>query len=167
MFRYLVDHPGEPVSNVAARMGIAVATASVYLRALNARGLLRADRSGPWVRYSVEPDPTIPESAGLVSALRAELRSGDRTVDPVFHILTAFTHPRRLLVLRVLAETGGLTRPAMRRQTGMPEDALARHLDKLVRRGFATVDNGTVFPATPPGPLARTLLYIAAGKATS
>jgi len=54
----------------------------------------------------------------------------------VLHAATAFTHPRRIQVLRRLAAGGALDVPTLTRDLKMSQAALSRHLEKLIRRGY-------------------------------
>ena len=51
-------------------------------------------------------------------------------------IFTAYTHPRRLLLLRYLVQQKMGTPDTLREALGISADALDRHLDKLQRRGL-------------------------------
>ena len=51
-------------------------------------------------------------------------------------IFTAYTHPRRLLLLRYLVQHKMGTSDTLREAIGISADALDRHLDKLQRRGL-------------------------------
>ena len=48
------------VSELAAEAGLPIPTASVYLRALNARGLISVVRAGPHVYYGTGSDRSLP-----------------------------------------------------------------------------------------------------------
>jgi DNA-binding transcriptional ArsR family regulator len=165
MIQHLTAHPDLTVTGMAEAMGLPTPVASVYLRALNARGILRALRDGPRVHYRVTPDPTLPEAAILVAVLHRDLLQGGKVVDRAFHALTGFTHPRRIEIVRALAETPGLARPALWRRTGMSPDALRRHVAKLIRRGYILEEDEQLQLGMPSGHLAPALLRLAIGPA--
>jgi DNA-binding transcriptional ArsR family regulator len=155
MLRELLRTSGRTVSELALIMRISMPTATVYLRALAARGLLRAERDGPRVRYRVMADPTIPEAGALVSALTEDLRT-QRDVVHVYRLATAFTHPRRQTVYETLRQAD-CTLSELGRRTRIPARSLARHLAKLSDRGFVVEASGTYRAVVPPGRLAAVL----------
>ena len=100
MFLLLVREPGLTVSAAATRLRVSLPLASLYLRALEARGVLVSKRAQRWVTYQVSEENSA--VAPLVLALRASARHNDHFVDSTFKLVTAFTHPRRVDVFRVL-----------------------------------------------------------------
>lgn len=164
LLRYLLAHPDQTVSRVAEHAGLSPSLVSQYLRALNARGILRVSRRGVWVHYRVDPDSTIPETVPLVDALRREFRRPGDTIEHVFSALTAFTHPRRVRLVRLLGKTRGLGRAELQRRSDMSGDALSRHLAKLTRRGVVAERDGAWRLEAPNDPLVKTLTSIAVRK---
>jgi DNA-binding transcriptional ArsR family regulator len=166
MLQHLMKHPDATVSNLATSLAIPVPTASVYLRMLNARGVILATRQGPHVRYRMAPDPTVPESTVLVTGLQDELRRGGAGVETAFRMLTAFTHPRRIAIVVALAGSNskGVAREDLRQRTGISRTSFAMHIDKLARRGVIVEDECVLRTATPATPLAKALLRIASSR---
>lgn len=160
MLRHLMERPDLPVSEVARSLKVPCTVASQYLRALNARGLLKARRVGRWVYYRAGPDESIREAKLLLEALRRTFATETDPVDVVFRLATAFTHPRRQDILRAL-QGRGLTIGQLKARTGISLSALRRHLGKLVDRGFVDVENGVYRRAVPNGSLATTLSQLA------
>ncbi|MBN2449539.1 MAG: winged helix-turn-helix transcriptional regulator [Lentisphaeria bacterium] len=158
---HLIDHPDDMVSQVARGVGIPVAVASQYLRILNARGVLRATRRSRWVHYRLAADPSLPEASVLVAALGESLAADTRDLDSAMATLTAFTHPRRLLLLALLWQYGHLDYSELMGRSGIPHQALTRHLDKLQRRGLVDLHGGRYRLTCGPDVLARALLSIA------
>ena len=159
----LLDGRARTVSAVADAEGLSEVSASQCLRALNARGLLRVRRVSRWVEYRLGADPAVPETAPLVRALRRQLRGGRAAVTATFADLTAFTHPRRLLIVRALPAKDGAALGALRAATGISEPALFRHLLKLVHRGVVGRDDGLYRRLVTGTPVLRTLTMLAAG----
>ena len=54
-------------------------------------------------------------------------------------LFTTYTHLRRLLILRHLAVNGACTAAVLEQRIGMSPAAMARQLDKLLRRGLVSV----------------------------
>jgi len=164
-FRALLRHPYRTVSDVASDTGLPESTASEYLRTLNARGLLDVRRTSRWVEYRVSPNHSIPFATPLVSALKKQLLGGDEAIETVFKDLTAFTHPRRVHIVRVLKETSGLTAIRLVARTGISLPAMRRHLRKLVRRQIVQeLDNSTYVLCRARSTLADALIRIACGE---
>lgn len=135
MLQALFKKPNQTVSQVAKYLGVPATVASVYLRALNARGLLRSVRKGAHVRYGVAANPSIPGCADLVKALRHVFERHQAPVDIIFRQATAFTHPRRIVIMHAL-QAGPRHYQDIRLMTGISLQALMRHLKKLADRGF-------------------------------
>ena len=149
-----------PVSALADTVGVSTALASVYLRALGARGLLAARRDGPWVFYRPTADPSVRGAAELSQAIGKAFARRPGQAETIFRQATAFTHPRRLRIVQTLAR-GAMTTEVLARRTAINRFALRRHLAKLVRRGFVKETAGTWRLARPREPLAATLLRLA------
>jgi DNA-binding transcriptional ArsR family regulator len=74
----------------------------------------------------------------LVSALKKQLSGdGDDVIERAFKDLTAFTHARRIRIVRALNAAPGLSFVALARRTHISSPALRRHLRKLVNRRIA------------------------------
>lgn len=155
----IIRRPHQPVSELAARTQIPLPTASQYLRALNARGLLRAQRTGRWVRYRATPDVTMPETRRLLKALKRVLVTDDRPAEEVMRTLTGFTHPRRLAILKAL-QVGPLTYVEIQDHTGISRRAIDRHLRKLLVRGIIRREGDLLILAHPRDSLGRTLVQL-------
>jgi len=132
----VLTEPGITVGEAAARAGLAENHAGESLRLLQARGLIEARRQSRWVRYVPVPDPLVPSARPLLSAVRRALIKHRCSEGDVFRILTGFTHPRRVVILRVLKLSGPLSFDALVRATDISPQALYRHLDKLSDRGL-------------------------------
>ena len=147
------------VSDLARDAGLSRVTATQNLRALQARGLVRAVRAGRWVYYDLHPDPLVRHAGDILAAVLAALRRRDDEVR-IVQAATAFTHERRIRLAQALSVKAG--RPDdLARRCGMSLDAAYRHLDKLARRGLAAVDADGVWQLVQPPPgLARDLLRI-------
>lgn len=150
----------QTVSEVAKHLKLGRPLASLYLRSLNARGLLEARRTGRKVIYLPHPDETVPGTELLLRSLGQTFRSDTDAVKNVFRLATAFTHPRRIRVIQAL-HGRPLSVRQLKLKTGVSEDALRRHLKKLTARGFAFQDKGVYYPATPSNPLGRALSALA------
>lgn len=122
------------VTAVARGCSLPLSSATLMLRALQARGLLSARRDGTYVRYAAQADPLVAHSNSVLQLMRTAFDRGVSDAS-IVKALTGFTHVRRILVVRAL-RAGGM--PARRISTacGISMQALYRHLSKLERRGF-------------------------------
>jgi DNA-binding transcriptional ArsR family regulator len=161
LLKAMVDAPPQSVGQLAERCGMSEAAGSQYLRQINARGLCRAVRQGRWVLYELSADPKVRGSAALLGALRAELRSCKDDFHRPFHALTAYTHPRRIAIVRYLQAQGPCAVDSLRKGCALSAAALWRHLDKLSRRGVVEETKDSVALLPPASELARLLLGMA------
>jgi len=156
VFRSLLGKPALTVTAVAEENGISRVSATQCLRTLNARGLLRVSRTGRWVEYRVGHDPSVPAAKRLVAALSKQL-AGKDSVERTFKEVTAFTHPRRVRIVGLLARGKEMSIPQLCNATGISVPALHRHLRKLVDRGVVRETEGVYAYARPGSPVLRTL----------
>jgi DNA-binding transcriptional ArsR family regulator len=122
---------------VARVLTLSAGTASQYLRILNARGLLRATRAGRRVTYRLAPDSSVHGTHAILRALRSAFIRAHDPAEKIFRFATAFTHPRRIAIVRQLDGTG-MDAIEMGHRTGISREALQRHLTKLEDRGMIT-----------------------------
>ena len=130
----VIEQPLMSVEDVASATGLPANKVSMHLRALQSRGLLQALRQSRWVRYQPQPDPLVPSAPPILSALQTALRS--RPEKEIVQTLTAFTHPRRLSILRCLQLQPAIPEEALSISTQISPPALWRHLKKLENRGL-------------------------------
>lgn len=141
----------QAVSQIAIKAHLSMSQASQILRALQARGLIQAERRGAWVFYIPEPNATIPYTATMAEALKPSLTPCDADLKSIIANLTAYTHERRIHIVRAIA-TGINQRAALAENCHLCEQALGRHLDKLLRRGVVVESDGWL--SIPPQPTA-------------
>ncbi len=141
---------------------LAADKASMGLRALQSRGLLAATRESRWVYYEARSDPSVAHAdAVLLATKRAISRGTD--VKTMAKAFTAFTHPRRLLLVSVLARKA-MTVEEAAVACHISISAAGRHLHKLVRRGLLTCDDhGVHVLCVAPNLLLRDLAAIVTG----
>ena len=155
----------EPVSveALAPQVGISVCTCSQWLRLLNSRGLLSVVRQGRWVYYSSGADPAVKQSAEILTAIRIALRPCTTTADYdcILKALTAFTHPRRIQIVKVIYASGDASETLLMQTCHISKPALFRHLQKLAQRSLVTVNDGQCTIALPETVFAYALLRLA------
>jgi DNA-binding transcriptional ArsR family regulator len=140
VLQLLLEQPGLTVSAVAMRLKLTLPVASQSLRALEARGVLTARRTGRQVAYRPSTDTASPTS-GLAAAARRVFQCEPALVETLFKLATAFTHPRRTEIFRAVREQVG-TPGELQAATHIPGRFLMRHRRKLQARGFLAVQQG-------------------------
>ncbi len=160
ILQQMAEHGELSVSDAARELGLAIAVASQYMRALNARGLCAVRRSGRFVYYRIEGNRTIPGSCELLAAAVDALRRHRRPARFVRRIATGFTHPRRIEILRALGHET-LTFRELKTATRISRWALLRHLGKLQARGLVKETEGRYRCLKPRSGLAQALMRLA------
>lgn len=147
------------MGQLARSVGVKEPAASSGLRALSARGLIGSERRGLYVFYKPEVNAEVEHAELVLTALR---RCYDDIVPfkQVIHQATAFTHPRRIEIVRAL-EKGALDDLELSFKTQISIPALHRHLRKLRARGFIIKKNGKLTLQVPSDQLAAALLTAA------
>ena len=141
IFGLLLRQPGQSVTAVAEHLGLPLSLTSEYLRALEARGLLQARRISRRVEYRLNsPTDEIPAKL-LLAALREVFQRENNPVELIFRQVTAFTHPRRIEIFRLLHK-GPKTLEELHAIAHMSVWSLVRHLRKLEARGFVNGEGG-------------------------
>ena len=162
IFVLLLEQPGQTVSTVAASLKLSLPVASQYLRAMEARSLLKVRRFGLRVAYRIADDQTGP-AQGLVRALRQTFRSDSSLVETIFKQATAFTHARRIECFRELSGRAQ-TLAELRAATGISVRAIVRHINKLEARGFIVCRQSQYAVAGRSDAFGRELARLAAGQ---
>ena len=156
--------PGLSVGEAATKAGIPENQTSINLRALQARGLLTARRDGRLIRYYPEPDPLVRYAAAVLAAVRRELTRGDRLDTEILkRTLRAFTHSRRLTILKCLMNQKVLTGEVIVSKARISQPAVSRHLETLCRAGLVSATKDGAWRLTTRrrlSSLARTLLDV-------
>jgi DNA-binding transcriptional ArsR family regulator len=135
----LIARPWSTVETVAEAVKLGSATASQYLRALEARGLLQVRRQGRYVKYRLADKPSLGQSFAV--ALARIFKHKPDSIEIAFRTVTAFTHPRRIEIYRAIC---GPPRTVLQihAATKIPLWALNRHLKKIEARRFISVRAG-------------------------
>jgi DNA-binding transcriptional ArsR family regulator len=160
----LIRKPGLSVSNLSSAVGESLTLCSQHLKHLQARGLCSATRAGRFVRYAPVADPLVPSARVLLDALTLALDGTPDAIEMAFGALTAYTHPRRLEIVALLAAEGALTPSSLQTRCSMSEAAVKRHVAKLHRRHVVGWEEHTVQLLRPKSALAKALLGLATGK---
>ena len=163
LLRLVAISKGEKgVAELAAEAGLPVPTASLYLRALNARGLISVVRSGPYVYYGTGSDRSLPVAISIQKAFRKLFAlkglPADWT-DRLLPLLRAYSNPRREAIVRIIAMRQPLRYVELHMRSGICETSFLRHLGVLTAAGIVTLDpNGSYSLAKPRNSLAAVFL---------
>ena len=141
------------VSQIAEAMQMPGNLISAHLKVLAAAGLVWRRRSGRTVGYHLAEHAgnlvtgavlrMLPHTFSTVTdedpkkiAANGQSGSPTRSDTALFAFFTAFTHPRRLQILRLLAQQRGAPLAELRTALSMSLSACIRHVTKLERRGL-------------------------------
>ena len=161
---FVIEHPGAIVKDVADSTGLMQHATSLMLRSLQSRGLLSTQRAGKFIHYFPIPDDQVPTAYPLLHAMSEALVDQKLQAPEIRRIMTAFTHPRRIEIARVL-EISPMSDIALSACTRISLPAVKRHLDKLRRHGFASCDESQKWHILcPDSPLARAVMKQVVGE---
>ena len=156
------------VSELAMDAGLPVPTASIYLRALNARGLISVIRSGSFVYYGTGSDRSLPVAVAIQGAFRrlfSKKELPDDWQDILLPILNAYSNQRRELMVQILSEHSGISYLEFHKRSGLCETSFLRHLRILVNAGVVSLDsNGLYLLAKPRNSLEAIFLAESSGQ---
>ena len=163
LLRLVAISKGEKgVAELAAEAGLPVPTASLYLRALNARGLISVVRSGPYVYYGTGSDRSLPVAISIQKAFRKLFALKELPADwtdRLLPLLRAYSNPRREAIVRIIAMRQPLRYVELHMRSGICETSFLRHLGVLTTAGIVTLDpNGSYSLAKPRNSLAAAFL---------
>ncbi len=163
LLRLVAVSKGEKgVAELAAEAGLPVPTASLYLRALNARGLISVVRSGPYVYYGTGSDRSLPVAISIQKAFRKLFALKElpaNWADRLLPLLRAYSNPRREAIVRIIAMRQPLRYVELHMRSGICETSFLRHLGVLTAAGIVTLaPNGSYSLAKPRNSLAAAFL---------
>ena len=141
------------VAELAGLANLPVPTASLYLRALNARGLISVVRAGSFVYYGTGSDRSLPVAISIQKSfarLFALSRLPDDWADRILPVLRAYSNPRREAIVRILLAFQPVSYLELIRRSGLCKTSLFRHLDVLMAAGVVVRDAGGSYALAKP-----------------
>lgn len=152
----------QSVSDLAAQCALTLPVASQSLRALEARGLLKVKRIRRRVEYSIPARSEAGGLAVLIIELQAALRREPLPTITIGKLTTAFTHPVRIQIYRLL-QSAPKTQAQIQAVIHLSGPALSRQLHKLESRGYIEYDDlsGKYGRCNHPDPIGRALSDLA------
>lgn len=138
LLKAVFEHDGEfCVRDFAKLLQMDEALTSVYLRQLNARGLIGVSRERIRVVYNTAPDRTLPDSLKFRESLKAYFSQPlpDKWETELVRIVDAFSHPNRLAMLIRLAQ-GPATIHELFEAAGVVVKSIYHHLRFFTTAGL-------------------------------
>ena len=132
------------VVELAGEAGLPVPTASTYLRALNARGLISVVRVSSFVYYGTKSDRSLPTAMAIQDAFRRLFSRKTLPKDWTSRLLPlvkAYANPRREEIVRTLCRYQPVSYAELFRRVGFCETSFLRHLNILLKAGIVIRDD--------------------------
>lgn len=107
-----------------------------------------------------DPDPSVRAAKNFLLAMKDALITRGMAEEEVAQAAKAYTHPRRIDIVRALAFTGAIDPNELSAQLQISSDAFYRHFRLLKALGVVQKTNGTASLLKPQTRLARDLLHI-------
>lgn len=147
------------VVDLAAEAELPVPTASTYLRALNARGLISVVRSASFVYYGTKSDRSLPVAIAIQEAFRRLFVRKTLPKDWIARLLPltkAYANPRREEIVRTVFRHQPIRYHELHRRVGFCETSFLRHMNILLKSGVLVhdADSSTYALAKPANSLA-------------
>ena len=131
------------VVDLANEASIPIPTASLYLRALNARGLISVVRSGSFVYYGTGSDRSLPVAVSIQKAFRRLFSRPSLPSDwtkRLLPLIRAFSNARREDIVRTISQRQPIRYVELHQRVGICESSFLRHLDVLLSSGVVVHD---------------------------
>ena len=93
------------VTDIADAEKITPVVASQHLRMLHELGILKQTRKSKWTFYSIDDTPEPLLILKIHKPLEKELVRKQDQIQELIKLMTAFTHPRRVEIIRQLAKS--------------------------------------------------------------
>ena len=161
--KVVLKTPDCSVEQVAQATGISEVQSSLALRALQARGLIASKRQSRWVLYAPDPDVSVMAAKAFLSAMKTALLDSRIDASRIVNAAKAYTHPRRIDIVRATAQADEIDPLGLAAQLGFSPAAMFRHLAILESRGVVAGLAGKYALARPRNQLGRALLSIVLG----
>ncbi len=171
LFKAVVENEGRfSVRQYARLLGLQDDVASVYLRQMNARGLLGVKREHIKVFYNLNRDRSLPQAAELQQTLATYMRGNLPAgwEDTLVRIFKGFTHFNRLAIIARLAKVDA-TLPELERAAGTIVKSTYHHLRFLYAAGVVDAyrigrGNSLYYLRKPTHPVTKVLLRQVLGE---
>ena len=160
LFRRIVKNPGLSVGALAKAEQISLGRASQELRRLQSRGIVSVERTGRFVLYFPEPDPSVSSAQPVLRALQETCaRFGAPADERTARLAAGVAHEKRLALVRAL-QARPLAVHEMQAALKIPVPTLWHHLRFLEIGGWVERERGKWKLAPNDHPLAKYLLKL-------
>ncbi len=171
LFKAVVENEGRfSVRQYARLLGLQDDVASVYLRQMNARGLLGVTREHIKVFYNLNTDRSLPQAAELQHALAAYVKGNlpDGWEEALVRLFKGFTHFNRLAIIVRLSK-GKATLLELESAIGTVVKSIYHHLRFLYAAGLVEThrigqEKIVYVLRKPANPVAKVLLRHVLGE---
>ena len=141
------------VSELALEANLPIPIASIYLRALNARGLISVVRSKSFVYYGTGSDRSLPIAVAIQGAFRrifAKKKLPNDWQNILLPTLKAYSIQRREMMVRILSKHSGISFLEFHKRSGLCETSFLRHLRNLTNAGVVVCDSQGLYSLAKP-----------------
>ena len=152
--------PGLTVELVAGATGLSVSKASLFLRAIQSRGLISSRRKSRWNLYYAEPEASVKASKAFLDAVRSAFFTERLSEAEIVNALKAYTHARRIDIVRQLAYADFVDFHDFSVRVQISPPALFRHMRHLRVHGVIELENESYKLANPKTDFSHDLLRI-------
>lgn len=137
------------VIDLAETEGLSPVVTSQHLRLLHESGFLKQTRKSKWTFYSTVSDPEPPMTKKIHISLKKQLVINEKQIPNLLKLMTAFTHPRRVEIIKQL-KASPHTFDELTKICAISPEAMHRHLNKLLSRKFIREKSG-IYILIPAG----------------
>jgi DNA-binding transcriptional ArsR family regulator len=130
------------VTDIAAAEGMTSVVASQHLRLLHETGFLKQTRESKWTFYAAASDPELLLARKIYKPLKMQLTRNKNQIPKLLRSTTAFTHPRRIEIVKQLNSTSR-TFAELMSVCAISSRAMTRHLEKLRSRNLIQKNSET------------------------
>lgn len=154
LMRLVVNANGKSgVCELALEADLPVPIASIYLRALNARGLISVVRHGSHVYYGTNSDRSLPIAVALQKAFRGIFLKKEMPPNwenSFLPIFKAYSNQRREKMISILSENNRMSYKEFQNLVRLGDCSFSRHLKILINAGLVKYDSKGLYSLAKP-----------------
>ena len=156
ILRRLIRNTELCVRDIAQAEQLSEVVASQHLRLLHEHGFLEQKRKSKWVYYKMAVSAGS-HAKHLITPLKSKLGSQRPCSNDLMRMVTAFTHPRRIDIVKILLNKESSFEQLIT-ECNISGQALYRHLNKLIDRKLVVQKNNVYRILRPKDGLLKALL---------
>ncbi len=140
ILRILMKEKSLTVMGMVRQTAMRKGTISLYLKELQARGLIHARRKSVNVFYEFKSDPIVPQAGRVMEIVMGMFQEG-RSDEEVIALFSALRTSNAVKMMKYLLKTGGwVDCEEIGRQLRISARTVLKHRRTLCRNGFAEVE---------------------------